>query len=796
MNKNIYNLMNWPDIEGIVYSECDNPKELLGAHKCLEGILIQVFRPDAVEACIIMENNKRYPMEKVDEAGYYAVCIPGRRVVSYQVEIEDIHGKKIVYYDPYQYPTQLTEAFIKKYNNGGCYDVYKNMGAHIKNVNGVKGINFMVWAPEAIRVSVVGDFNNWDGRIYQMTKNNESGIFEIFIPGMDKDIRYKYEIKTHGGTLLIKSDPYSLHYSIEDGYASTVTEDLSYQWKDGEWQTYKENKASLDSKAVAVCELSLADYTDIKASELAKNISRLGFDYVELMPPCEYVNNNTSGYESIGYFAATDRIGMPQDFMNIINELHTNNIGVIMDINFAFMGKDYVGLSGFDGTNLYEIADARLDKHPELNTAEFDYSKPQVRQMLISSAIMWAKQYHIDGFRIDETASMLYLDYGRSPGEWTPNIYGENINLDAIDFIHTLRTVLDKKCPGTLLIAEESSAWPKVTGSIKNECLGFDFKWNYGWKNNFISFMEKDPLFRKGEYGRLTYSMLYNYSESYMLMLSHEEYNDISGSIIDKMPGVKKEDKLANVRLAYGFMYMHPGKKLLNLSQIKEVEEYVRQLNNFYKNNKALYEYDYEPEGFEWVDTSLAQETVMTFVRRDSAGKELFIAVNFTPVVRENYRLGVDGRGKYTEIFNSDSVQFKGQGNVNKDVIKSEKIACNGKDESISIVLPPLAIAVFEYEPYTELELEEIQIRHEAAMAKKKAEEENKIAQELKIKAEEEAKSAQEAARAAQEAAKEAMRAKESAEEKAAIALKTSEQIEEQMKHKLAELKKRSKKVN
>lgn len=790
MDKKIYNLMNWPDIEGIVYSESNNPKQLLGSNICKQGILIQVFRPDAVEINVIVTGkNTKYPMEKVDEAGYFAVCIPGKRMISYKLELEDIKGHKYEYVDPYQYPSQLTKTFARKFNEGGCYDVYKHLGAHKKSINGVEGINFSVYAPNAMRVSVVGDFNSWDGRIYQMTKDDETGIFEIFIPELNTDIEYKYEIKTKYGNLLIKSDPYSLHYNMDNDFTSTICDELAFEWQDIEWIDNKSEVCKRENKTLSICELSIDDYKDVKsAKDNAKKIKELGFDFVELMPPCEYVNNNTSGYETIGYFAPSSRIGQPVDFMNIVNEFHKNGIGVLMDINLAFMGKDKTGLSEFDGAYVYEIADARLDKHPELNTAEFDYASPQVRQFLISSVLIWVEKYHIDGFRIDEVASMLYLDYGRQPGEWIPNIYGENINLAAIDFLHTLRVVLDKKCAGTILVAEESSAWPKVTGSVKNDCLGFDYKWNYGWRNNFISFMEKDPLFRKGEYGKLTYSMLYNYSENYMLMLSHEEFNSIKGNIIDKMPSAKKEDKLANVRLAYAFMYMHPGKKLLNMSQLSEVEAFVKGLNEFYKNNDALFELDYEPDGFEWVDTSLAEETVMTFIRRDSAGKELFVVANFTPVVREEYRLGVSKAGKYTEVFNSDSISFGGQGNINEGVVKSERVEFNGKDESIVITLPPLAITVFEYEPYTLIELEEIQIRHEATMAKRKAEEESHIAQELKLKAEEEARQAQEAAKLAQEAALAAVKAKESAEKKALLAQKASIKIEQEMQKKLEKL--------
>ena len=796
MEKKVYNLMNWPEIEGIVYSESDRPQELLGAHMCAGGMLIQVFRPDAVEILVGVEGKqKKYAMEKVDEAGYFAALIPIRKIVPYTLQVEDIKGKKEIQSDPYAYPAQLTAAFRKKFLSGGCFDIYKYLGAHKKTINGVTGVYFATWAPDAMRVSVVGDFNNWDGRRLQMMKDEETGIFEIFVPGLSEDVQYKYEIKAKGARLLLKSDPYALSYDRDNNYASSAAELPAYKWEDDDWINSRDRK-SISEDRMSVCELSLEDYKNAAiASETAARISEMGFTHVELMTVCEYVNSNTDGYETLGYFAPTGRIGgagkdSRQEFMSIVQEFHKNGIGVIMDWNAAFMGKAAVGMTKYDGTNLYEVGDARLDKHPELDAATFDYKKPQVKQLLIASALLWAEKYHVDGLRIDETASMLYLDYGKNPGEWCPNIYGENGNLEAIDMLHQLRAVLDKKCPNTLLIAEESSGWPKVTGSVKNECLGFDFKWNYGWKNDFISFMEKDPLFRKGEYGKLTYSMLYNYSENYMLTYSHEEFSSKNGNMYDKLPGMKKEDRMADMRLMYAYMYMHPGKKLVNYGQLEEVSGFIKVLNEFYGNNKALYQLDYKPEGFEWIDNLSADETVMSFVRRDADNDELLVVVNFTPVVRENYRVGVTEAGRYREEFNSDSIQFGGAGNVNRDICKSDSMEWDGRDDSIAITLPPLGIAVFSHKPYSEVELEEMRIIEEASKAKKKAEEEASRAEELKVQAEAEARAALEAEEKAKEAAAAALKAKEEAERQALEAERQSLRIDAQMKKKLEMLEK------
>ena len=740
MDKKIYNLMNWPDIEGIVYSESNNPKQLLGAHICRQGILIQVFRPDAVEINVIVTGkNTKYPMEKVDEAGYFAVCIPGKRMISYKLELEDIKGHKYEYVDPYQYPSQLTKTFARKFNEGGCYDVYKHLGAHKKSINGVEGINFSVYAPNAMRVSVVGDFNSWDGRIYQMTKDDETGIFEIFIPELNTDIEYKYEIKTKYGNLLIKSDPYSLHYNMDNDFTSTICDEPAFEWQDIEWIDNKSQVCKRENNTLSICELSIDDYKDVKsAKDNAKKIKELGFDFVELMPPCEYVNNNTSGYETIGYFAPSSRIGQPVDFMNIVNEFHKNGIGVLMDINLAFMGKDKTGLSEFDGAYVYEIADARLDKHPELNTAEFDYASPQVRQFLISSVLMWVEKYHIDGFRIDEVASMLYLDYGKNDGQWVPNKFGGNKNLEAVEFFKHINTLILGRNHGTVMIAEESTAWPKVTGKVEEDGLNFSYKWNMGWMHDFLDYMKLDPYFRKNNHNKMTFAMSYNESEKYILVLSHDEVVHLKCSMLNKMPGLEG-DKFKNLMAGYAFMMGHCGKKLLFMGQEfaqkqewseereldwyllenpehKKIQNWVKELLHLYRRNRCLYELDSSWEGFEWINANDADRSIFSFIRKSKDGKNnMLFVINFTPVERPDYRVGVPKHKTYQLVLDSEDPKFtgktvqapvkkaaKGRGKAAKQSYKkldykAVKSECDGRPFSFAYPLAPYGVAVFKY---------------------------------------------------------------------------------------------------
>lgn len=786
MNR-LYQFMNWPEIEGLVYSECSHPMELLGAHMCRDGMLVQGFRPDAVEAEIhIAGRKKAYACEKVDESGYFAVCIPIKKQTAYTVCIEDIKGQKKEYMDPYACGTALTAEQRKKLAAGDDWEAYRLFGAHERTVGGIRGVCFAVWAPNAQRVSVVGDFNHWDGRIFPMEKHEDSGIFELFIPEMKAGTAYKYEIKFKGGNIAVKTDPYCRQCDAGQGFASVVYADIPFAWEDGAWQKAEENR-DIEKEPVAIYEISPETCRQIKEPEqFAAQIAKLGYTHIELQAVAQYDSRRRNLRETAGYFAPADIFGTPDDLKRLVNAMHKENIGVIADWNAAFMGNLPSGLTWFDGTNLYESSAFCLTPDADVAVSSFQYGKPQVKMFLISNAIMWIKEYHIDGLFVDEVASALYLDYGRAPGEWIPNLYGENENLDAVAFFKQLKKVLIKeKCPA-VLIAQDSSTWGRVTGSHE-DALGFDFKWNHGWKNDFDKFMQSDPLFRKGVYQKLTDNMLYFYSEFFIQELHITE---------QELPGSNDGEKHANMRLATAYQYCYPGKKRTAENCTGTLpQSFMEALNAFYKEHPALYTADYEPEGFAWTDTQDEQETVLAFVRRsmvsDSTSQDLLVIANFTPVVRKDFRMGVLEPGKYKEIFNTDAAHFGGQNILNEQQLSSEKVERNGCENSIVLDLPPLALTVYAYEPFTKLELEEIRIREEAELAAKAAQEQAWQAEQLKVKAEEEAQAALEAQKQAELAAKAAQQACEEAEKQAQEAEAAKLKIEQETKKKLAALKRR-----
>jgi 1,4-alpha-glucan branching enzyme len=778
--------MNWPDIEEIVYSECSSPHRLLGAHMRKEGMLVQVYRPDAVEVAINIAGRKKdYACEKVDESGYFAALIPVKKLTAYTVTIEDIKGRKIKYIDPYACDVGLTQQIREKLSKADAYDAYRYFGAHEMTVNGIQGVNFAVWAPNALRVSLVGDFNNWDGRVFQMERDDESGIFELFIPEMKSGVQYKYEIKFRNGKIAVKTDPYSFYCDAASDSASVVADAAPFEWQDLKWiQKHKNNDCM--QKPMSIYELNPQEYKNAEQlMEAASFAKSEGFTHIELMGAAYYGERKQKQYETIAYFAPSSVFKNTGEFKKLVDFCHQKDMGVIIDWNAAYMGEAPAGLKWFDGSSLYETSTVRLNERPELKVSSFNVNRPQVRAFLISNALMWVREYHIDGLRIDSLASLLYLDYGRNPGEWIPNIYGGNENLDAVAFLKELRKQLDKEQKYTLLIAEDSSAWPMVTGK-EEQSLGIDFKWNYSWRKDFMEFLGQDPLFRKGIYGKLTENMLYNYSENFMLEFSHDTVPQ-HRRLTDCMPGSKQADKEANVRLALSYLYCYPGKKLVSGRFCDEVNPaYLKALNRFYNDNKALSELDFMPEGFTWVGTMQPEETVLAFMRSDSKDRnKLLVVANFTPVLRENFRLGVNLAGKYKEVFNTDKKEFGGEGYTNSGVLRSDDIAWNEWEQSIELTLPPLSILVLSYEPYTSFELEEIQIKREALKAKQEAEEEAKKAEESCLRAEQEAQAALEAEKRAKQAAQAALEAKELAKKRAQEAEQAKLRIEEETKRRL-----------
>lgn len=783
MGNRLYDLMDWPSIEGVVYSECDEPMELLGGRICKDGFLIQTFAPDAVEMNVRVDGRKKlYPMEKMDEAGFFAVLLPGRKKVSYTFVKEDVYGKKTEYKDIYSYGRHecmqallkisqngRSEYNINKFMTGSAQDAYKYMGSHEAVVDGISGMIFGIWAPDARRVSVIGAFNKWDGRVFQMEKDYDTGIFFLFIPDMKPKTPYCYEIKLKDGQVVKKADPYAQSASNDVIYASLAgvnPEEKNFKWTDAGWK-----QEDTKHKPLSICEI---DILDLKDDTIEDRIEALGFNCVEIMNVCAVRNGSSA--ETINFYAVNCEVGGLR-LKAFIDKMHKKNISVIIDWNGAFMSQGEYSLVYFDGTHLYDTGKVNLDNHPELNVASFDYSKPQVRSFLMSNIRYWIEEYHVDGLKFSETASMLYLDYGRKPGEWIPNIYGGKENINAVEFIQNVRKMVDSLQKNTILAAEESSGWQFVTGDIADGGLGFDYKWNDGWKKELVPFIEMDPLFRKGIYGRLTYSMLYQYSDDFIIGFSRNGYGWKKGILKDIVPD-NGEDVLNHVKTALGYMYFHPGKKLINIKECSGVEKFVAQMNNLYRNTKALYECDDNPSGFEWADDISAEETVIAVLRHDESGQSVIGAVNFTPVERKEFCIGVDEAGKYTDVLN-DSV-----------VYESYEHNWNSKDESVFVDLKPLGISLYTYEPYTEIEKERIKIEKETKEALMLAKKEADEAKAVKDAAIERAKQAKEAEIIALAAAKEAEKAEKEAAKKAEEARIACIKIDENAKKKLAELKK------
>lgn len=750
MEKILYDLMDWAGIEELVYSEASDPGRLLGEHVIKEGLLIQAFLPNAAKVSVKI-GEESFPMEMADENGFFAVLLEDRlELVPYHflVTYEDGDSEEIV--DPYSYQfyTAFTEEEVKKFGAGIYYDSYQKFGAHPTVEAGISGVHFAVWAPDAMRVSVVGDFNFWDGRRHQMKKRGPSGIYEIFIPGLKPGTIYKYEIKTKAGDPMLKADPYANFSELRPNTASVIWDMTDYQWNDGEWiEKRKAAKDRLKDSPMSIYEVHLGSWMqkpvaqdengdDINGSQfynyreiaekLAVYVKEMGYTHVELLPVMEHPLDESWGYQVTGYYAPTSRFGTPDDFKAFMDYMHKEGIGVILDWVPAHFPRDAHGLAAFDGTCLYEHKDPRQGSHPHWGTLIYNYGRPQVSNFLISNALYWAKEFHADGIRMDAVASMLYLDYGKNAGEWIANMYGGNENLEAVEFLKHLNSIFARDTEGAVLIAEESTAWPKVSGDENDGGLGFDFKWNMGWMNDFLDYMQCDPYFRHDHYGELTFSMLYAYSEKFVLVFSHDEVVHGKGSMAGKMPGDTQEKKFANLRTAYGFMMGHPGKKLLFMGQDfgqmdewnekeslewgllkydvhSQMKDYVKALNHLYRTQPALYKMDYEPEGFEWINCTYNDENIVIFERKtDKSEETLLFVCNFVPVEHEKFRLGVPFAGKYKEILNSDAKQFGGSGMVNPRVKMSKKEEWDARENSIVINLAPMSVAVFSCTPYEE----------------------------------------------------------------------------------------------
>ena len=618
------------------------------------------------------------------------------------------------------------------FGQGTHYEIYKKLGAHIVNDGEKQGVYFAVWAPHAEKVSVVGEFNDWDADKNPMKREEPLGIYTCFVPDVQEGALYKYCIQTYKGDHIYKADPFANYAELRPGNASKVTDISALRWTDSKWM---ERRLTWDhhKEPMSIYEAHIGSwkrhpgreddgfYTYREFAKAATEyIKEMGYTHIELMGIAEYPFDGSWGYQVTGYYAPTSRYGTPEDFAYMIDYFHKNKIGVILDWVPAHFPKDAHGLADFDGTPTFEYADPRKGEHPDWGTKVFDYGKSEVQNFLIANALFWIEHYHVDGLRVDAVASMLYLDYGKEKGQWVPNKYGSNENLEAIEFFKHLNSVVLGRNPGVVMIAEESTAWPKVTAPAEYDGLGFSLKWNMGWMHDFTEYMKLDPYFRKGCHNQMTFAMSYAYSEKYVLVLSHDEVVHLKCSMLNKMPGLGF-DKFANLKVGYAFMMGHVGKKLLfmgqDFAQIQEwseareldwfllAEDWHRQLQEFtkdllhlYKKNKAMYELDCSPEGFEWVNADDAERSIYSFIRHSKDGKKnLLFVCNFTPMERTEYRVGVPRRKQYKLILDSDEKKYGGEGKVRPEIYKSVKKECDGRPFSFAYDLPPYGVAVFEF---------------------------------------------------------------------------------------------------
>ena len=628
----------------------------------------------------------------------------------------------------------ITEFDQYLFGQGTHYDLYNKLGAHPMTVDGEEGVYFAVWAPNAAAVSIVGDFNEWDENATPMERLEPLGIYQIFLTGIKVGDIYKYCVTAQDGKKTLKADPYGFQAELRPNNASVVADISDFKWHDSRWMKKRE-KFDDKKNPMFVYEVhpgswkkheqteededGFYNYREI-AHELAAYVKDMGYTHVELMGIAEHPFDGSWGYQVTNYFAPTSRHGSPEDFQYFMDYMHEHNIGVILDWVPAHFPRDAFGLAEFDGTCLYEYADPRKGEHPDWGTKVFDYGKTEVQNFLICNALFWLEHYHVDGLRVDAVASMLYLDYGREDGQWVPNIYGGNENLEAIEFFKHLNTIVKKRNPGIVMIAEESTAWPKVTDKAEYGGLDFSLKWNMGWMHDFLEYMKLDPYFRKYNHTKMNFAMVYEYSENYMLVLSHDEVVHLKCSMIEKMPG-SYEDKFKNLMAGYAFMTGHPGKKLLFMGQDfgqhrewsekreldwflldkepnRHLQAFVKELLHLYKNNKCLYEYDCYPEGFEWINADDGDRSIFSFVRHSESGKSnmLFI-INFTPVERPDYRVGTTCRRKHTLVLSSDDKKFGGTGKRRPKEYKPAKKECDGRKYSFRYKLPAYGVAVFKF---------------------------------------------------------------------------------------------------
>ncbi len=706
-----------------------DPFSFLGEHQTDKGWVIRTIQPGAKS--VVVETPRGQVIGEMLRQGktdYFELSLHNtKEYTSYRFKIRWWNDDIQITPDPYSFLPVLGEQDLYLYNEGNHLEIYKKLGAHLITHQGVQGVSFAVWAPNATRVSVVGSFNNWDGRRHMMRPRGSSGIWEIFIPNLTEWDIYKYELTDKSGRLLpLKADPFAFVQEVRPKAGSLVYDINSYKWHDEDWLKSRKEKNDRTSP-ISIYEVHLGSwkrkngrwltYLEM-AEELPKYVKEMGFTHVELLPVAEYPFDGSWGYQETGLYAPTSRYGTPGDFRYLIDQLHQAGIGVIMDWVPAHFPKDAFGLVNFDGTALYEHADPRLGEHKDWGTKIYNYGRNEVSNFLLANALFWIREYHIDALRVDAVASMLYLDYSRKDGEWIPNKYGGRENLEAIAFLRRLNELVFAENNGATTFAEESTAWPMVSRPTYLGGLGFGYKWNMGWMHDTLNYMKENPINRKYHHNELTFGFLYAFTENFVLPLSHDEVVHGKGTILTRMPGDEWQ-RFANLRAYYSYMFMSPGKKLLfmgnefgatnewnyqaelqwNLLKYdfhNGVQLLIKQLNSFYKEHSALFSLDTESKGFEWIDGSDGENSCLTFVRQDDKGNSLIVACNFTPVPRYNYRIGTNGKGRYQEVFNSDLKCFGGSDTKNIGIIQTEEPGWNFKKYALRVVLPPLAVVAFE----------------------------------------------------------------------------------------------------
>ena len=742
-------------VNQIVHNLHHNPFEVLGRHPYeqngqVESWIVRAYLPDADEAWVVCpEERTEYPMQPMHNPHFFVCVVQNPKLANYQLRIKEGDNERVIY-DPYAFSSpKLTNLDIHLFAEGNHHRIYEKLGAHPANIDDVAGVYFALWAPNARNVSILGDFNSWDGRKHQMRKGS-SGIWELFIPELTAGTAYKYEVKNWEGHIYEKSDPYGFQQEVRPKTASIVADLDSYEWSDAEWMNKRRHTAPLD-RPISVYELHLGSWMHASADEPTKLLSgeseavsaseakqgarflsyfelvdrlipyvkELGYTHIEVLPIAEHPFDGSWGYQVTGYYAPTSRYGNPEDLMYFIDQCHKNDIGVIVDWVPGHFPKDGHGLAFFDGSHLYEHADPRKGEHKEWGTLVFNYGRNEVRNFLVANALFWFDKYHIDGVRVDAVASMLYLNYCRKDGEWVANDYGGCENIEAADFLRQFNSVLFSYYPGALSIAEESTSWPMVSWPTYTGGLGFNMKWNMGWMHDMLDYFHMDPWFRQFHQNNLTFSMWYHHTENYMLALSHDEIVHGKSNIIGKMPGDEWQ-KFANVRCLFGYMFAHPGKKtmfmsmefgqwgewndwkdldwdLLQYHNHKCLKQLFIDINSIYKSEPALYSQDFEESGFEWIDCSDNRHSVVAFIRRGKDNNEFIIAVcNFTPQPHSHYRIGVPEKGFYTELFNSDASQYGGSNMGNYGGKWTDDWSCHNMPYSVDLCLPPLGVLMFK----------------------------------------------------------------------------------------------------